>query len=162
MLLPFFMGQEHYFCFSENLEMEMSTSSSKSKVVKIIKWIPAFFILCCSWYLSSQETIEQMPGFWNADKLVHFICFGGFAFWVAFACNIKTAKKMVASCCYNFALWHHRWISPKLYAWTGNKRSWLALRYDWCCNGNFCLSFCLSYNHRIQKAERFWQPVMPW
>ena len=73
--------------------MEMSTSSSKSKVVKIIKWIPAFFILCCSWYLSSQETIEQMPGFWNADKLVHFICFGGFAFWVAFACNIKTAKK---------------------------------------------------------------------
>lgn len=34
-----------------------------------------------------------MPGFWNADKLVHFICFGGFAFWVAFACNIKTAKK---------------------------------------------------------------------
>lgn len=25
-----------------------------------------------------------MPGFWNADKLVHCICFAGLAFWVAF------------------------------------------------------------------------------
>ncbi len=26
-----------------------------------------------------------MPTFWNADKLVHGICFAGLAFWVAFA-----------------------------------------------------------------------------
>ena len=25
-----------------------------------------------------------MPGFWNADKVVHCICFAGFAFWIAF------------------------------------------------------------------------------
>ena len=35
-----------------------------------------------------------MPSFWNADKLVHFICFAGFGFWVAFACNISSFKKI--------------------------------------------------------------------
>ena len=34
-----------------------------------------------------------MPGFWNADKVVHFFCFAGFSFWVAFACSIKSYKK---------------------------------------------------------------------
>ena len=33
-----------------------------------------------------------MPGFWNADKVVHFFCFAGFSFWIAFACNIKSYK----------------------------------------------------------------------
>ncbi|MCR4822333.1 MAG: VanZ family protein [Treponema sp.] len=61
-------------------------------LIKILKWIPALFIACSSFYLSSQERIEMMPEFWNADKLVHFICYGGFSFWVAFACNIKNFK----------------------------------------------------------------------
>ncbi len=30
-----------------------------------------------------------MPTFWNADKLVHCICFAGLAFWVAFAVGTK-------------------------------------------------------------------------
>lgn len=61
---------------------------------KILKWLPAIFIACCNFYLSSKEHIEHMPGFWNADKVVHFICFSGFGFWVAFACNIKSYKKI--------------------------------------------------------------------
>lgn len=59
---------------------------------KVLKWIPALFVACCNIYLSSQEHIEQMPTFWNADKVVHFFCFAGFSFWVAFACNIKSYK----------------------------------------------------------------------
>ncbi|WP_407425029.1 VanZ family protein [Treponema sp.] len=61
---------------------------------KLLKWLPAVFIAGCNFYLSSQEHIEYMPGFWNADKLVHFICFAGFSFWVAFACNIKSYRKI--------------------------------------------------------------------
>lgn len=60
-----------------------------NRLKKILRWIPALFIFGCSWYLSSQETIEQMPTFWNADKLVHCICFAGLAFWVAFAVGTK-------------------------------------------------------------------------
>ncbi len=55
------------------------------KFIGAIRWIPAVFILSCSWYLSSQSVIENMPSFWNADKLVHGVCFGGLAFWVCFA-----------------------------------------------------------------------------
>ncbi|MDE7227463.1 MAG: VanZ family protein [Treponemataceae bacterium] len=55
----------------------------------ILRWLPALCIFGCSWYLSSQETIEQMPTFWNADKLVHCICYAGLAFWVAFAVGTK-------------------------------------------------------------------------
>lgn len=60
---------------------------------KLLKWIPAVFIAACNFYLSSLERIEQMPEFWNADKVVHFFCFAGFSFWVAFACNIKSYRK---------------------------------------------------------------------
>ena len=63
-------------------------------LIKTVKWIPAIFIGCCSWYLSSQPHIEHMPSFWNADKLVHLVCFGVFAFWTAFACNIKSPGKL--------------------------------------------------------------------
>ena len=56
---------------------------------KILKWVPAIVICSISVYLSSQPTIEKMPSFWNADKLVHVVCFGGLSFWVAFACNLK-------------------------------------------------------------------------
>lgn len=51
--------------------------------------LPALFITGCSWYLSSLPKIEQMPQFWNADKLVHCICFAGLAFWTAFACGTQ-------------------------------------------------------------------------
>lgn len=60
-----------------------------NRLKKILRWIPALCIFGCNWYLSSQETIEQMPTFWNADKLVHCICFAGLAFWVAFALGTK-------------------------------------------------------------------------
>ncbi|MBQ0050629.1 MAG: VanZ family protein [Treponema sp.] len=62
--------------------------------MKFLKWIPSIFIVCCSFYLSSQEHIEHMPSFWNADKVVHFFCFSGFCFWTAFACNTKDWKKI--------------------------------------------------------------------
>ena len=63
-------------------------------MVRILRWIPALFILCCSWYLSSQETIEQMPSFWNADKLVHCICFAGFSFWIAFGFGTRLSRRL--------------------------------------------------------------------
>ncbi|MCR5494210.1 MAG: VanZ family protein [Treponema sp.] len=61
--------------------------------MKVLKWIPALFIFSASWYLSSQETIEHLPSFWNADKLVHCLCFAGLSFWVSFACNISVKKQ---------------------------------------------------------------------
>lgn len=63
-------------------------------IKKIVKWLPSIFIACCSFYLSSQEHIEHMPSFWNADKVVHFFCYSGFCFFTAFACNIKSYKKV--------------------------------------------------------------------
>lgn len=72
----------------------MNENKIKTRVIKILKWIPALFIFGTSWYLSSLETIEQMPSFWNADKLVHFICFGGLCFWVSFGCNLQTTNKI--------------------------------------------------------------------
>ncbi len=71
--------------------MERNISSN---IIRILKWLPSSFIFCTSWYLSSQETIEHFPSFWNADKLVHCICFAGFSFWVSFACAIKTRKNL--------------------------------------------------------------------
>ena len=56
---------------------------------KILKWIPALFIMGVSWYLSSKSLIGYMPKFINADKLVHLVCFAGLAFWVAFGFNLK-------------------------------------------------------------------------
>lgn len=54
-------------------------------ITKILKRLPAIIILCVSWILSSYSTIEQMPSFFGADKIVHMICFAGFAgawtFW---------------------------------------------------------------------------------
>lgn len=61
---------------------------------KIIKWLPAAFIAACSYYFSSKSQLQYMPTFWSADKVVHFFCYAGFAFWVAFACNIR-AKRQV-------------------------------------------------------------------
>ncbi|MCR5613710.1 MAG: VanZ family protein [Treponema sp.] len=63
-------------------------------VKKILKWIPALIIVCVSWYLSGMPKIRHLPTFRNADKVIHFLCFGALSFWVAFACNIKTYKKI--------------------------------------------------------------------
>ena len=41
----------------------------------IFRRIPALFVMCVSWYLSSQEKVP-MPDFDNSDKAVHFVCFG--------------------------------------------------------------------------------------
>ena len=71
----------------------MKNSAYSKKIKKIIKWIPAAMIFSTSWYLSSKEKIESMPDFWNADKIVHLICYAGLSFWVSFACNIKTKKQ---------------------------------------------------------------------
>lgn len=70
--------------------MEQNTSFK----IKLLKWIPAAFIFSASWYLSSQETIEGMPEFWNGDRLVHCLCFAGLSFWVSFACSIKSKKSL--------------------------------------------------------------------
>lgn len=61
---------------------------------KIIKWLPAVFIAACSFYFSSKPHLEHMPSFWNADKVVHLFCYAGFAFWTAFACNIKLKRQI--------------------------------------------------------------------
>lgn len=63
-------------------------------IKKILKWLPAAFIAACSFYFSSKSHLEYMPSFWSADKVVHFFCYGGFAFWIAFACNIKNIKQI--------------------------------------------------------------------
>lgn len=69
----------------------------KKIIYKILKWIPAAVIIGISWFLSSQEHVVGMPSFWNADKLVHFVCFGGLCFWVALGCNTKTMpRKLIA------------------------------------------------------------------
>jgi VanZ family protein len=57
--------------------------------IKIARWIPAAFIIGVSWYLSGKETIEHMPNFFNADKIVHLICFAGLSFWISFGADAK-------------------------------------------------------------------------
>ncbi|MBR1912335.1 MAG: VanZ family protein [Treponema sp.] len=66
----------------------------------LFKWIPAAFIIGCSWYLSSQPTIVHMPVFPYADKLVHFICFGGLSFWISFAVHSKKAAAIALTSFY--------------------------------------------------------------
>jgi len=66
----------------------------KKSLITILKWIPAFIIFAISFYLSSQSTIQKIPAFPHADKLVHFVCFGGLAFWVAFGCNLFENQKI--------------------------------------------------------------------
>ena len=61
----------------------------KKNFTTFLKWLPALLIFMISLYLSSQPIIQKMPSFPFADKIVHFICFGGLAFWVAFGCNIS-------------------------------------------------------------------------
>ncbi|MBP5403044.1 MAG: VanZ family protein [Treponema sp.] len=84
--------------------MDLDTDSSKNKgkvkasgfklnLIKAAKWIPAVVIVCISWYLSGKPRLEHLPTFRNADKVVHFFCFGMLSFWVAFGCNIKTYKR---------------------------------------------------------------------
>ena len=41
----------------------------------ILPRLPSIFIMCVSWYLSSQERVP-MPDFKDSDKMVHFVCFG--------------------------------------------------------------------------------------
>lgn len=53
-------------------------------MLQILRLVPAAAILATSCVLSSLPRIEAMPTFWNADKLVHLVCFGGLAFWLAF------------------------------------------------------------------------------
>lgn len=60
-----------------------------------LKSVPAALIFATSWHLSSLERIENLPGFWNADKLVHMVCFAGLSFWVAFA--LGTARRRGAA-----------------------------------------------------------------
>ncbi len=35
-----------------------------------------------------------MPSFFNADKLVHLVCFGGLAFWVGFGVEGLSPKRL--------------------------------------------------------------------
>ncbi len=65
--------------------------------LETLKSIPAALIFATSWHLSSLERIEQMPSFWNADKLVHTICFAGLAFWVSFGISAQSKKDVALS-----------------------------------------------------------------
>ncbi|WP_413083742.1 VanZ family protein [Treponema sp.] len=38
--------------------------------------------------------MEHMPAFWNADKIVHFVCFGGLCFWMTFACRTRRISRI--------------------------------------------------------------------
>lgn len=76
-----------YFRYYSNMTM-------KRFLLSFVRWIPALCIFGVSFYLSGKSTIENMPTFLFADKLVHFICFSGLAFWVAFGCSIKGKKKI--------------------------------------------------------------------
>ncbi len=66
----------------------------KSYLKTFLRCIPSVIIISISWYLSSQEHVEHMPGFWNADKVVHFVCFGVLCMWLCFACRTKTFSKI--------------------------------------------------------------------
>ncbi|MBP5588040.1 MAG: VanZ family protein, partial [Treponema sp.] len=67
---------------------------SSRNIIKVAKWIPAVIIVCISWYLSGKPRLTHLPTFRNADKVVHFFCFSMLSFWVAFACNIRTYKRV--------------------------------------------------------------------
>lgn len=62
--------------------------------MKYLKWLPAVSIACISFYLSSQPHLEHMPSFWNADKLVHLVCYAGFCFWTCFGFGADSWKKV--------------------------------------------------------------------
>lgn len=63
----------------------IQTMTQKKSISYYLLRIPAPLIMIISWYLSSQPTIAHMPTFWNADKVVHMICFAGlvgaWTFW---------------------------------------------------------------------------------
>ena len=59
-------------------------NKSASRFLKVLRWLPAIFIGCCSWYLSSQPHVP-LPDFNMSDKVVHLACFAGFAFFTALA-----------------------------------------------------------------------------
>ena len=74
-----------------------------STILKVLRWIPAVFIGCCSWYLSSQPHVP-LPDFHLSDKLVHLACFAAFSFFTAMAFfglkpldgrRISTAKRIL-------------------------------------------------------------------
>lgn len=86
------------------------------KLLTVLRYVPALTILCVSWYLSSQQSINDMPvsnvyrlfldlppdsvieshlpGFIAIDKIVHCVCFAGFAFWTAFGIGLKPPPKV--------------------------------------------------------------------
>ena len=63
------------------------------RIAGILRFLPAFLIVSVSWHLSSQERVEHMPTFWNADKLVHSLCFAGLSFWIAFAFGTSSFRR---------------------------------------------------------------------
>ena len=99
------------------------------QVLAIARWIPALCIVCVSWYLSSQERIEQMPNFWNADKLIHCVCFAGLAFWVACGAGGKASVRVrfilpaVLASCYGIVDEIHQYFTPGR---TASVFDWLA------------------------------------
>jgi VanZ family protein len=95
---------------------------------KLLKWVPAIIICSISVYLSSQPTIEKMPSFLYADKLVHLVCFAGLAFWVAFGFNLKKYSQFWISSIfvsvYGIIDEIHQSFTP------GRSVSF----FDWCCD----------------------------
>lgn len=63
------------------------------RIAGILRFLPALLIVSVSWHLSSLERVEHMPTFWNADKLVHALCFAGLSFWLAFAFGTSSFRR---------------------------------------------------------------------
>jgi len=127
--------------------------------MRLLRWIPAAVILGCSWHLSSQSTIEYMPQFWNADKLVHMLCFAGLSFWVAFGAGTQGTvrfRHVFPACfvsCYGIIDEIHQSYVP------GRSCS----VFDWCADTAgavlgaivfYRLSCCILHHYRCQRVQQ--------
>ena len=128
-------------------------------IKKILKWLPAAFIATCSFYFSSKPHLDYMPTFWSADKFVHFLCYAGFSFWTAFACNIKR-KKQIWIPSLIISLWgisdeiHQSFVpfrSPSLYDWFADTLGAILGAIIYVFIGIRIINFILSYLPKSKK-----------
>ena len=129
---------------------------------QFLRLLPAALIMAVSCYLSSMPTVKVMPSFWSADKLVHVVCFGVFAFWVAFGCCSPVSRH-----CGGRRLW--LWLAPVLFvavygATDELHQSFTPGRscsfYDWCADfvgaavGSYVHLWLLTSRHAV---GRWWR-----
>ena len=69
----------------------------KAHAKLVLYKLPALFVMCVSWYLSSQEKVP-MPDFDNSDKAVHFVCFGALSMCWALWFSLYLWKEKPLKC----------------------------------------------------------------